>query len=337
MHTPLEGTLEEHVFSSEVLADNLLDDPAERPLLIYLPPGYHDDDRRYPSIYVLIGYTGQATMWTNRSPWRPTFPEAADELFASGAAPPCILVFVDAWTRYGGSQYVDSPGTGRYHTYLCDEIVPWVDDHYRTLPNRDHRGVQGKSSGGFGAMITPMLRPDLFGGLASHAGDALYEFCYIPGFADAARALRDEYDGSYQAFIDDFFSRPAMRKEHDDNLILTYGVAACFSADDDGTVHLPFDVGTGQLIPDVWRRWLNWDPVRMVARHTDALRSQRAIWLDAGKKDEWYLDLGMQAFVAELEAIGIIDVHHELFDAKHGGIDYRYPLSLSYLAHRLSA
>lgn len=333
----LAGRLEEVRFASEVLRGNPLGDPHERTLLVYLPPGYDDEpDRHYPSIYVLQGYTGQPPMWRNRAPWRPTFPEAADDLFAGGEIPPCILVFPDAWTRYGGSQYVDSPGTGRYHTHLCDELVPWVDGRYRTLADPAHRGLQGKSSGGFGALITAMLRPDLFGGLASHAGDALYEQCYVRGFGEAARALRDHYDGSYEAFLEDFFSRPAMSREHDGNLIMNYGVAACFSADDDGTVRLPFDVATGRLVPEVWQRWLDWDPVRMVQRHADALRSQRAIWLDAGKKDEWFLDLGMQAVVQELEGIGVTDVHHELFDAKHGGIDYRYPLSLAYLARRLA-
>src|SRR5205823_15124714 len=88
----------------------------------------------------------------------------------------------DCWTSYGGSQFLDSPGTGRYHTYLCDEVVPWVDANYRTLPAREHRGISGKSSGGYGAMVTPMLRPDLFGGVATHAGDALFEACYLPEF-----------------------------------------------------------------------------------------------------------------------------------------------------------
>jgi hypothetical protein len=332
----LSGRIEEVVFTSDVLRGNVLGDPHERPLLVYLPPGYDDDDRRYPTVYVLQGYTGQVPMWQNHIAWRPTFPEAADQLFAAGEAPPCILAFPDAWTRYGGSQFVDSPGTGRYHTYLCDEIVPWVDEHYRTIAHRDHRGIQGKSSGGFGAMITPMLRPDLFGALASHAGDALYELCYVPGFGEVARALRDEYDGSYGAFLDDFASRPAMSKASDADLIMTYGVAACFSADDDGTVRLPFDTATGRLIPEVWQRWLDWDPVRMAPRYAEALRSQKAIWLDAGKRDEWFLDLGMQAFARELESLGVTDVHQELFDAKHGGIDYRYPLSLDYLAARLA-
>jgi len=98
-----------------------------------------------------------------------------------------VVVVVDAWTTYGGSQFVDSPGTGRYHSYLCDKVVPFVDARYRTLPQREHRAISGKSSGGFGAMITPMLRPDLFGALASHAGDALYELCYLAQFGKAVR------------------------------------------------------------------------------------------------------------------------------------------------------
>jgi S-formylglutathione hydrolase FrmB len=334
---PTAGRLDEHVFASEALRGNPLGDPSERPLWVYVPPGYDEPpERRYPSVYLLQGYTGSIDMWRNRSPWRPTYPEAADALFAAGDAPGCILVFLDAWTRYGGSQFVDSPGTGRYHTYLCDEIVPWVDARYRTLDAPAHRGLQGKSSGGFGTMITAMLRPDLFGGLATHAGDALYELCYVKGFADCARALRDHYDGSYERFWADFSSRPAMSRQHDGDLAMTYAVAACFSADDDGTVRLPFDVATGRLIDDVWERWLAWDPVRMVADHAAALRSQRAIWIDAGTRDEWFLDLGAEAFRRELEAIGITDVHFELFDATHMAIDYRYPLALRYLAQRLS-
>jgi hypothetical protein len=74
----------------------------------------------------------------------------------------------------------------------------------------------------------------------------------------------------------------------------------------------------------------------MVPEYADALRGLTAIWVDAGKRDEWYLDLGAEAFVAELAKIGVTDVRFELFDATHMGIDYRYPLSLAYLAEKLS-
>jgi hypothetical protein len=274
-------------------------------------------------------------MWRNRTPYRQPFPETADAMFARGDAPPAIVVYVDAWTAYGGSQFVDSPGTGRYHTYLCDEVVPWVDAHYRTALEARHRGIQGKSSGGFGALITPMLRPDLFGGLASHAGDSLYELCYVKDFGQVVRHLRD-YDGDIGKWWQDFQSRTAFTKAGDDDLLMALGVAACFSARDDGTVELPFDTRTGQLIPEVWKRWLAWDPVRMVPRYADALRSLSAIWIDAGNRDDWYLDLGAEAVVKELAAIGVTDVAFELFDATHAAIDYRYPLALAYLAQRLA-
>jgi hypothetical protein len=332
----LAGRIDEHVVTSEALAGNPLGDPVERPLWVYVPPGYDaDHDRRYPSVYIIQGYTGHLGMWWNRSPFRQPFPETADAVFATNLAPPCLVVYVDAWTGYGGSQFVDSPGTGRYHTYLCDEIVPFVDARYRTLAGAAHRGIQGKSSGGFGAMITPMLRPDLFGGMASHAGDSLYEYCYIPEFAKAVRALRD-YDGSIEKWWADFKSRTAFTKQHDHLLLMLLGVTACFSAEPDGTPVLPFDPSNGRLREGVWQRWLAWDPVRMVPKYADALRSLTAIWIDAGTRDEWFLDIGAVAFRDELTGIGVGGIHFELYDSAHGGIDYRYPLSLAYLAQRLT-
>jgi Putative esterase len=168
---------------------------------------------------------------------------------------------VDCWTSLGGGQFLDSPGTGNYLTYLCDEVVPFVDQHYRTIADREHRGIQGKSSGGYGAMVAPMLRPDVWGGLATHVGDALFEVCYLPEFRDSVRALRDDYEGSYEEFWADFRSRPAMSKESDGVLMNNWCMAACYSTDEDGTVRLPFDIATGELIPEIWKRWLELDPV----------------------------------------------------------------------------
>jgi putative esterase len=332
-----KGRFDEHRFESDALKDNVLGDPHVRPLWVYVPPGYDQEpDRRYPAVYQIQGLTGQLDMWRNRMFARRNFPELADEGIASGEIPPCIVVWVDCWTSLGGSQFVDSPGTGRYHTYLCDEVVPWVDATYRTLAEREHRGIQGKSSGGYGAMLTPMLRPDLWGGLATHAGDALFEMCYLPEFRESVRALRDDYQGSFEKFWEDFRSRPAMSKDSDMPLLNDWCMAACYSADDDGSPRLPYDPATGELIPEVWERWLAWDPVRMAPRHADALRSLRAVYIDAGKRDEYYLDLGAMAFRRELEKIGVPDVFFELFDGRHGAIEYRYPIAVRHLAERLS-
>jgi S-formylglutathione hydrolase FrmB len=334
----LAGRVDRTVITSELLRGNVLGDPHERPLWVYLPPGYDDDPAvHFPSVYVIQGYTGHVVMWANRQPYRQPFLETADEVFSSGRAPGCVVVYVDAWTAYGGSQFVDSPGTGAYHSYLCDEVVPFVDTHYRTIPDRESRAISGKSSGGFGAMITPMLRPDLFSALATHAGDSLYELSYVKEFGECVRALRD-YDGDIMAWWDDFRSRTSFTKREDEVLLITLGCTACFSARPDGTPELPFDPRTGVLRPDVWQRWLDWDPVRMVERYADAVRSLRAVWIDAGTRDEWYLDVGAEAFRTELARVGLPEerVQFELFDSGHGGIDYRYPLALAWLAERLA-
>jgi S-formylglutathione hydrolase FrmB len=334
----LAGRIEEQTITSGMLRGNPLGDPVERPVLVYLPPGYDaQPDRRYPSVYVLMGYGGHVTMWHNRTPFRQPFPETADQLFAADAAPHAIVVYVDAWTSYGGSQFVDSPGTGRYHSYLCDEVVPWVDGRYRTLAGAAHRAIAGKSSGGFGAMITPMLRPDLFGALATHAGDSLYELCYLPDFGDCVRELRS-YDGDIWRWWRDFTARVAFTKKADQILLGVLGVAACFSADSDGTPELPFDSRTAVLREEVWQRWLDWDPVRMVPRHAAALRSMRGIWIDAGTADDFYLDLGAEAFMAALTQANVPAevIRFELFDGTHSGIDYRYPLALAWLCERIA-
>lgn len=335
--TQRRGRFDEYEVESDALRGNPLGDPHVRPLWVYVPPAYDaEPDRRLPSIYVIQGHTGQLDMWRNRSAFRPNVPELVDRLFAEEGCPPALVVFVDAWTSYGGSQFLDSPAVGAYHTYLCQEVVPFVDERYRTLADAAHRGITGKSSGGYGAMVTPMLRPDLFGGLASHAGDALFEACYLPDFREAARALRDAYAGSYEAFWADFRSRPAFTKGTDFPLLNTYAMAACYSPAEDGGLELPFEPETGRLRPEVWERWLAWDPVRMVESRADALRSLRAVYLDCGRRDQFYLDLGAEAFRRELARIGVTDVFFELFDGTHSSIEYRYPIALRYLAERLS-
>jgi S-formylglutathione hydrolase FrmB len=321
-----QGRIDELELESDALRGNPLGDPNVRPVWVWTPSGYDGSDRRYPSIYVIQGMTGQIDMWRNRFAFRPNLIELVD-----AARLDAVIVFVDCWTSLGGSQFLDSPATGNYHTYLCEEVVPFVDARYRTHADAAHRGIAGKSSGGYGAMVTPMLRPDVFGGLATHAGDAVFESCYQPEFAKVARSLRDHYEGSYEKFWEDFRSRPALSRQDDMWLVNAYCMAACYSAGE-----LPFDTATGALKPEVFERWLAWDPVRMVPSHADALRSLRAIWIDSGSRDEYYLDLGAEAFRRALADIGVTDVHFELFDATHAAIEYRYPLALRYLAERLS-
>jgi S-formylglutathione hydrolase FrmB len=334
---PLAGSLDRLVVESELLAGNPLRDPARRPLYVYRPPGVEaGEGTRLPSVYVIQGFTGQLDMWLSRSAFEPNLVERIDAMFAAGDCPDALIVFVDAWTSRGGSQFLNSTSTGRYLDYLCDEVVAFVDQRYPTIADRDHRGLSGKSSGGYGAMVVPMLRPDIFGALASHAGDALFECCYQPDFPSVARQLRDKFEGSFQIFHEQLAASPKFDFERFGKPLELYGYACAYSPDPDrpGEALIPFEISTGRLVEPVWHQWLALDPVRMAAQHGDALRSMRRIYLDAGRSDEWYLDLGAQAFSNELGRLGVPHTL-ELFDGRHGGISYRYPGAIRELVSAL--
>lgn len=332
----LRGTLDQLVVQSELLDGNPLGDPATRPLYVYTPTGISAGEQ-VPSVYMLQGYGGQLDEWLARSSFEPNMIERLDQAFAAAECPPAIVVFVDAWTSLGGSQFVNSTSTGPYMDYLCDEVVPFVDDRYPTLAARDRRGIAGKSSGGYGAMVTTMLRPDVFGGLVSRAGDSLFECSYLPLFPSIARGLRDQFSGDLDALL-----RHIVGADHFDwdafgGPFALYAAAAAYSPDPDrpGAVLLPFEIATGRLIDEVWHKWLDWDPVRMAPKHAGALRGLRHIYLDAGRSDEFFLDLGAQAVAAELDKLGV-PYALELFDGTHGGNAYRYPGAIRGLVRALA-
>jgi S-formylglutathione hydrolase FrmB len=324
------------VVQSRVLEGNPLGDPARRPVYVYRPPGLEAGGDPVPSVYVLQGFTGQLDMWLSRAALQPTVIERVDAMFAAGECPDAVIVFVDAWTSRGGSQFLNSTGTGRYLDYLCDELVPFIDGRYSTLADREHRGLTGKSSGGYGAMVVPMLRPDVFGALASHAGDALFECCYQPEFPAIARVLRDHFAGSWEVFHRRLAAADHFEWWRFGAAFSAYGTACAYTPDPDrpGAALLPFEIATGRLIDEIWQRWLALDPVRMAAPHAKALRGMRRIYLDAGRQDEFFLDLGAQAFSNELSRLGI-EHSLELFEGKHGGISHRYPGAIRELVNAL--
>jgi enterochelin esterase family protein len=328
------GRVEITRFESEVLRDNPLGDSHVRRVPVYLPPSYDGaKSRRYPVVFVLTGFTGRGRMLLNDHPWSPSLDDRMDALVAGGS-PEAILVMPDAFTRFGGSQYMDSSATGRYETHVVDELVPWVDRTYRTLAGRDHRGVMGKSSGGYGALRLAMLHPDLFGALACHSGDMLFEYCYKPDFPKACSVLQAA--GGVRRFLEGFEAKS--QKPKDDFLTLNIvAMAACYSPDPKAEmgVGLPFDLATGLPRADAWERWLDHDPLTMLPGCLDALRDMRLLWIDCGTRDEYHLHHGARAFSAELRRARVAHVHEE-YDDGHMNVSYRYDKSLPLLAHALS-
>ncbi|MBC5824368.1 MAG: esterase, partial [Candidatus Eremiobacteraeota bacterium] len=311
--------------SSQLLRGNVLGDPYERDVFCYLPPSYDSSQRRYPVVYFLSGFTGTGQMLFNFDPFAEALNRRLDRLIAQQAMPEIICVAPDCFTRLGGSQYCDSSATGDYQSYVVQEIVPFVDDKLRTQAGREHRGVTGKSSGGYGAMRLAMRHPDVFGAFGSHAGDAYFAFCYLPDFPKFVMGI--EKFGGVEAFFHAFEAMPKKTKEAMEILNIL-AMAACYSPLPGAPlgIDLPVTLPSGEIRADVWERWLANDPVHMVKRHAESLRSMKTIYLDAGLRDEWNLQLGARIFCSRLGALGIQYIHEE-FDDGHMGIVYRYDRS----------
>lgn len=327
------GTVVVESFASNALRGNPLGDPHVREIPVYLPPSYEcESGRRYPVIYWLHGFTGIGLSSISRSLWTPSLPELMDQVIAEGA-PEAILVMPDGSTKYGGSQYINSPGTGRYEDYIVGELVPYVDATHRTKASPEHRGTDGKSSGGYGAVVLAMRHPDVFGAVASHSGDMYFESCYKPFFWKALNTINKH--GGLPGFLKAFDAMPKKEREAADALTILVAMAMAYSANPDGTYELPVDVQTGEMRDAIWAKWLEWDPVHMVERHAEALRRMKLIYIECGRKDEWNLHYGARIFNRRLKALGIKHEHQE-FDDDHSNIQYRYVESLRRLAQALA-
>ncbi len=331
----MPSTLVIENFTSRALADNPLGDPATRKLPVILPPDYETSGKRYPVIYGLTGFTGSGPMMLNIVAWQPNLQERVDYLTADGRLPPAIFVLPDCFTRYGGSQYINSSAIGRYEDYVVDEIVPYVDSRYRTIAAPGGRGVFGKSSGGYGAIVLGMRHPGVFGAVACHSGDMYFEMCYKPDFPKFLNAVQKA--GGLEKWWPEFEGK--VKKEHQDTeAVNILAMAAAYSPNSDARplpIEFPFDLYTGELLPDVWRRWLEHDPIVLLERYADNLKRLRLLFIDCGTRDEFNLHFGARILVQRLKTLGVPHEYEE-FDDGHMNVQYRYDVSLPKIGRALT-
>jgi S-formylglutathione hydrolase FrmB len=350
--------------TSKILAGNPLKDPHVRAFDVWLPPQYDQQrgrnrGRRFPVLFDLVGYTGSGKSHTNWRGFDENVPERAARLVHERKMGPCILVFPDCFTALGGNQYINSSAIGRYADYLTREIVPFVDREFRTLAAREHRGCFGKSSGGYGALIHGMKYARYWGAIASHSGDAYFDFVYRcdwPNTLDELAKYRsrergagpirvtDEERGAAAGFDDGRvrrFLEHVWHAEHptsaEVHCLMNVAMAASYDPDPEAPngFRLPFNLETGELIERRWRVWLRHDPVNLVARYAANLRRLKGIFIDCGWRDQYRIHYGSRVLSKRL-AERRIKHRYEEFDGTHSGIDYRMDRSLPFLARALA-
>jgi Putative esterase len=347
-------------YRSQVLADNPLGDPATRRFDVWLPPGYDEGHgagrgRRYPVLYDLVGYTGSGKSHTNWRAFDENVPERAARLLHEEKMAPCIIVFPDCFTALGGNQYINSTAIGAYADYLTRELIPFVDRELRTRPDREHRGVFGKSSGGYGALIHGMKYTGYWGAAASHSGDAGFDVLYRPdwpatldelakharrkrkaGVVDVAKTSKGTGDGiddgRIAAFLKHFRAKPDPTSA-EIMCLMNIAMAATYDPDPKAPhgFRLPFDLETGELILARWRKWLRHDPIHLVGRYARNLARLNALFIDCGWRDQYRIHYGSRMLSLRLQQHAVRHRYEE-FDGTHSAIDYRMDVSLPILS-----
>ena len=313
---------------SRHLAGNLYGDPSTRDLVVYLPPGYERSSRRYPVAYLLHGGGQKAIYWTRPNPAGvflfPPIDEILDPVFAKRQAAEMIVVMPDGWSRYGCSQWVDTPTNGNFEQYVVREIVPYIDAHYRTIPDAASRGVFGISSGGIGAWHLGSRHPDVFSAMALLSADSHFDFFL-------RREILEYYTSIYPAEP----NGPVAGNVHAG---LVYLFAACYSpnpAKPPFYVDLPIEYPTGAIIPEVWAKWLSHDPVVNWRDRVENLRQLRGIFMEVGSRDDFTFHYGHRLLSQGLRSAGIAHESRE-HDGDHAGHFYRqHQLAAEWLSETL--
>jgi len=331
-HDTPRGTLHRLFLESARLAGNLLGDPVLREIPVYVPAGH--DGAGLPLLVDLVGYTAGGPVHTNWRNFGENVPERLDRLIHSGALPPVVVAFPDCFTRLGGNQYINSAAMGPWMDILCDEMVPFVERRLG-CGGSGRRGVFGKSSGGYGALLHAMKRPDVWSAAACHSGDVGFELCYLQEMPSILRALARH--GGVEGFMRHV--EGGQKGVSGGDLHILMGLAMCATYDPAPDrpfgVRLPVTEDTCEVIAERWANWLDWDPVRIAGRHLPALAGLKALYIDCGDRDQYNLVYGSRRLHRQLEQAGIVHRYEE-FPDDHSGVDYRMDVSLPFIAASLA-
>ena len=306
--TPAGGAIWSCTIPAPSLEGNLLGDPAMLDAVIWLPVGYELSSERLPVVYFLAGYTAQASQVSL------TLQQGI--ALADVDSPPFILVLVSGTNALQGGFYVNSPVSGRWEDAIVDDLVPYVDGAYRTLPFPASRGIGGHSMGGFGALSLAMRHPDVFGSVYAMS-PSLFD-------ADGADAMFGETFGGVDSILDveaQLAGLPPSERAArlvglatdigPAEFVLAYGVAFAGDPAMPALMDYPFARSGDGVVRDeaVWNTWVGGfgDLDGKLARYGQNLRALRAIGLDYGTADEYdWIPDGCRAFMAGLGAAGIV-------------------------------
>lgn len=318
---------------SAALRNNPLGDPHIRKLHVIVPDDLGSGES-VPCLWWLTGYAGVGAGMLPHDPWQEGLEERLIRLRKEGKIGKMLVALPDAFTKFGGSQYIASSAHGDYETYLVKELPDAIE---HAFPAIKAHGIAGKSSGGYGAIVQAMKHPERFAAVATHSGDMGFRLAYLGDIPQLMNAVHNY--GGVEKFAAAF--EAAMKKKDGRWFGPISVLAMCAAYSPDPTkplgLALPFDLQTKDLDDAVLERWWANDPVRLIddARHQAALKQMRLVFVDCGNKDEHQLHWGARAFRQKLELYGIAHRYEE-FDDGHRNTSYRLDVSLPLMYQALA-
>lgn len=267
----LAGTVERIKLHGKFLDGNLEGDSPDRDVAIYLPPSYAKNrHRRYPVVYFLHGWTQSADNWYGQSEFWAKLPAILNKTWQTGNRE-MIFVTPDAFTRYQGSFYSNSVTTGNWEDYIVSELVPYIDSHYRTIPDGTSRGLAGHSMGGYGTIRIGMRHPDVFSSIYLLSACCMaFPDSFVSENGTKAEAAKTP--GQVDAL------QPFPR--------LLVAVSAAWAPNPKNPpLFSDLPVKDGKLVEDVVAKFHANEPLYMIDQYVGNLRQLNAIGLDVGNKD----------------------------------------------------
>jgi enterochelin esterase-like enzyme len=267
------GTIERIIVHGKALEGNLEGDSPDRDVTVYLPPSYaSDQNRRFPVVYLLHGYGGRDDTFTARLA---NLRESGDRLASAQGFSSAIVVTPNAYTLHKGSMYSNSPTTGDWERFVAEDLVAYMDGHYRTLPSRLSRGLAGHSMGGYGALRIGMKRSDVFGALYVMSACCLSTNRNPrPEAMAAVEAIKTREQAEEAARVPGF--GPSA----------TLASAAAWSPNPKNPpLYLDLPVKEGKVRPDIVAKWVANSPVEMLGQYVANLGRYYSIAIDIGTKD----------------------------------------------------
>lgn len=301
-----KGTLERITVHGRALEGNLEGDSPDRPVIVYLPPSYvQETSRRYPVLYYLHGYTATAEAYAKVL----ALPTSVDRAVAAGVRE-MIVVLPDAFTKYSGSMYSNSPTIGDWETFIAQDLPAFIDKRYRTVASRESRGLAGHSMGGYGTMRVGMKQPGAFAALYAMSSCCLMNDPAARGAGPGARGDAAARGAGAPGRGD---GRGAGRGGGMANALSAQ--AAAWAPNTTTPPYFDLPAKDGELQPLIAAKWIANSPLVMVDQYVPALKSMRAIALDVGDKDP-FVTTNRQLN----ESLTRLDIANslEIYDGDHG-------------------